>query len=270
MGRIFTFGCSFTDYEWPTWADIILYGNEGYNVGLSGAGNETILYRVMETHRKFNIDENDTIIIMFTNPIRWDYINGDTPKFSQYGQVTTIKELNQYQNKFFTIEGLCYKSYYSIIAIKNFLENNGVKYLFTSMNNLFQDIDSYFVELELSNELIDLMSYVKENVKFEIPSMYSFLQSNGFIKNRNWGITKKWDGYNDYHPRPTQHFEFVKQHILSKINCDLNIDLEFVKNMEKIIDEFNDIKDYLNYNSGIYPSIYDKKIGSQVYMKNIS
>jgi hypothetical protein len=33
--RIFTFGCSFTEYEWPTWADIILYKNIRYimNIG---------------------------------------------------------------------------------------------------------------------------------------------------------------------------------------------------------------------------------------------
>jgi len=34
MGRIFTFGCSFTEYSWPTWADMILHKREGVNYGI--------------------------------------------------------------------------------------------------------------------------------------------------------------------------------------------------------------------------------------------
>ena len=40
--RLFVFGCSFTQYRWPTWADIIAKDNphlEYFNTANSGAGN---------------------------------------------------------------------------------------------------------------------------------------------------------------------------------------------------------------------------------------
>ena len=40
--RVFAFGCSFTCYRWPTWADLIgkqCEGAEFRNYGKSGAGN---------------------------------------------------------------------------------------------------------------------------------------------------------------------------------------------------------------------------------------
>ena len=43
--RIFTFGCSFTNYLWSTWANILGYEfreAEFYNFGKSGAGNQYI------------------------------------------------------------------------------------------------------------------------------------------------------------------------------------------------------------------------------------
>ena len=40
--RLFTFGCSFTDYRWATWANILAYelDCEFHNFGKSGAGNQ--------------------------------------------------------------------------------------------------------------------------------------------------------------------------------------------------------------------------------------
>lgn len=269
MNRLFTFGCSFTNYQWPTWADILLYNGEGKNLGLSGSGNESILFRLMEAHRKYEIGGDDTVIIMFTTPIRWDIIGGEIPEFISYGQVTNVDKLKKYENELYSVEGLSFKSYYSIVAIKNYLENNGIKYYFTSLNNIFEDVDNYFVDLRISNELKDLMIYVKNDVRFEIPSMYSFLEKRKIIKNRSWGITKKWYGYYDYHPRPIHHFQYVKEEILPKIgNIDI-IEEDEVKKMETIIDRFEDIKEYLDYNTKEYPSIYNKKEGPMIYMKSL-
>ena len=49
MRRLFTVGCSFTHFYWPTWADILgsTY-DEYYNWGLSGLGNRAICERLAE------------------------------------------------------------------------------------------------------------------------------------------------------------------------------------------------------------------------------
>ena len=44
MKRLITFGCSFTDYSWPTWADIIALDREVEyeNWAIGGGGNQQI------------------------------------------------------------------------------------------------------------------------------------------------------------------------------------------------------------------------------------
>jgi len=75
--RIFAFGCSFTSYLWPTWADIIASecnNAKFYNLGKSGSGNLSIACKVAETHNIFNFEKNDLVLIMwssFTREDRW-------------------------------------------------------------------------------------------------------------------------------------------------------------------------------------------------------
>ena len=96
--RIFTLGCSFTNYAWPTWADIILYGNEGYNLGITGAGFDVLLYRLLEADRVYKLTPNDVVIVILTTPLRWDLIvNQECPLWNGFGQVTTSPN-SKYEN----------------------------------------------------------------------------------------------------------------------------------------------------------------------------
>lgn len=263
--RVFTFGCSFTNYEWPTWADILLYGNNGYNMGISGSGNESMLYRIMEADRKFNFTQEDEIVVMFTTPIRWDIINGTIPRFLGYGQVTNVDEVSKYNGELYTVDSLCFKSYYSILAIKNYLENRRIKYTFSSITNIYEDVDNYFEVVEVSKELNDLINYVKTEVIFDLPSVYDFLNNNGYVKNKMWGVSKKWKNYNDYHPRPHQYFKYVKKHILPKLNIDLKMTMEDISKIEYDIDIATDMVDYMDLFREKYSTITDKKFGPEIF-----
>jgi hypothetical protein len=69
----FAFGCSFTNYSWPTWADMIGKEFESYeNWGKSGGGNQFIFNSLMECVVKNKISKDDTVIIMWTNISRED------------------------------------------------------------------------------------------------------------------------------------------------------------------------------------------------------
>ena len=78
--RFFAFGCSFTSYCPPTWADILaseMPTTEYYNFGAGGGGNLMINNRVAQANLKFKFDENDLVIVMFTTMCREDrYIRG--------------------------------------------------------------------------------------------------------------------------------------------------------------------------------------------------
>jgi len=73
MNRFFAFGCSFTNYKWPTWADILAREFNYYeNWGQQGGGNSFIFYSLMECITRNKITKDDTIIIMWSTIVRED------------------------------------------------------------------------------------------------------------------------------------------------------------------------------------------------------
>jgi hypothetical protein len=81
QGRLFTFGCSFTSYLWPTWADIINFDldNQFYNWGVRGIGNVAILYKMLECDLKYKFNSDDIILVTWSSWNREDrlYPNGE-------------------------------------------------------------------------------------------------------------------------------------------------------------------------------------------------
>jgi hypothetical protein len=74
--RLFTFGCSFTSYVYPTWADIISVNfDEYYNFGRSGCSNTYIMNKVVMADEliEFNCD-TDTVIVLLTGFGRFSYL----------------------------------------------------------------------------------------------------------------------------------------------------------------------------------------------------
>lgn len=77
MQRLFVFGCSFTNYMWPTWADIVAYdlGIPYFNYGLPGLGNVGISHRIIEADIKHTFTNDDIIMIFWTSWCREDRIS---------------------------------------------------------------------------------------------------------------------------------------------------------------------------------------------------
>ena len=82
--RLFAFGCSFTNYYWPTWVDIVAQELQipYYNYGQAGAGNQYIFNKLMQADSYYQFDKNDLVIVCWTNVAREDrYAHGhwETP-----------------------------------------------------------------------------------------------------------------------------------------------------------------------------------------------
>ena len=79
--RIFAFGCSFTGYIYPTWADIIYKSMspdvEFYNFGKSGGGNVFIANRITEANRKFKFTDTDLVVVLWSTHARIDFYKSD-------------------------------------------------------------------------------------------------------------------------------------------------------------------------------------------------
>ena len=89
--RIFTYGCSVTAHHWPTWADIVLHSAiincySVFNAGLTGLGNTGIKRSLIQTHEKYDITSEDTLLVMWTSFLREDrythFPKQDNPKHS--------------------------------------------------------------------------------------------------------------------------------------------------------------------------------------------
>ena len=77
--RCFTFGCSFTNFFWPTYPDIIErdLGIPTQNWGLCGQGNVGIYHRMLEADLKYNFTDEDLIIVVWSTWHREDrFIKG--------------------------------------------------------------------------------------------------------------------------------------------------------------------------------------------------
>jgi len=73
--RLFVFGCSFTQYRWPTWADIIAKDNphlEYFNTANSGAGNLYIFNQLSQHINHYEMNSEDLVMIMWSTFYRED------------------------------------------------------------------------------------------------------------------------------------------------------------------------------------------------------
>ena len=72
--RFFAFGCSFTSYFWPTWADIIAHDLDipYQNWGISGIGNVGLHARLIECDITNKFTKKDLVIVQWSSWIRED------------------------------------------------------------------------------------------------------------------------------------------------------------------------------------------------------
>lgn len=78
--RLFTFGCSYTQWQWPTWADIIAYDLqlEYQNWGQPGIGNISIASKILECDLKNKFTKDDLILVNWSSWHRIDFVDGVT------------------------------------------------------------------------------------------------------------------------------------------------------------------------------------------------
>lgn len=73
--RLFVFGCSFTGYRWPTWADILSWkmsDAEYHNFARSGAGQLFIVSQLSQAINHHQIGPDDLVAVMWSTFYRED------------------------------------------------------------------------------------------------------------------------------------------------------------------------------------------------------
>lgn len=78
--RFFAFGCSFTNYYWAMWPEVVkqeLGDVEFYNNGLVGAGNLFIAHQIYDANEVYQFDEHDLIMVCWSSVYRNDWFIDD-------------------------------------------------------------------------------------------------------------------------------------------------------------------------------------------------
>jgi hypothetical protein len=223
--RLFTFGCSFTNYKWQTWADIIgTQFSEFQNWGKSGAGNFFISSSLYECHSIHKITKDDVVLIMFSSIDRFDFINQKSDfetngtiygeNHSLYGDFV----FNKWSEEF----GL-YNSWFSIASAKQLLDSIGCDYQLMKAFN-FNQVDGprEYEKSRNPNHRVDIcLDLIDEMVKGE--NIVEFHKQ----KNQHYyfeDLPNKVDG----HPPISVYLDWIKQ----------NMKKYYVKEMDIICEDW--------------------------------
>jgi len=156
MSRLFTFGCSFTNYAWPTWADFLgLEFDYFENWGVPGIGNVAIANRVAECFVKNDITETDTVIIQWSSHIRHDYhlfkeetgrdaANGWKTKGSIFGYTNAELYDDNWLNNFFDEDSYIMLSLNAMYTTLELVKSKKCKWKTTSIGE-FDKLGTDFV-----------------------------------------------------------------------------------------------------------------------------
>lgn len=211
MSRLFTFGCSFTNYKWPTWADLLgREFNDFFNYGRSGAGNLYISTSIAEASIKHNINNNDTVIVMWSSFTRADQYKDN--EWVTNGNVLNFLNINDnllHDELSFNLRGCYIRDLAQIFLTYHFLQNIGCKFYFLSMLDIsatpYEKNPKYFNE-----NIKDVIEFYTPILKHIRPSVVET------IFNNNWNSRKiVIEGKNyprgDRHPLPLEHLEYIEK-----------------------------------------------------------
>jgi len=216
MSRFFAFGCSFTYYCWPTWADLIgSQYDEYYNQAFYGRGNQYIMHSVYEADSLKAFTPDDTVIVMLTGFTRNDtFINGQwTYRGSVYNPQNSEIYTDEWMKNFWSLEQGMLNLWMAAKAIKALLDLRGCKYEIINAfdnngNNMSQEafgskdqIDSTFSDKFL-DEYLELLS---SKVAFQ-----RFLDNNYQKKDYYYFEQEQ---FFDVHPTVNMHAEFIKKYL---------------------------------------------------------
>lgn len=228
MTRLFTFGCSFTESNWPTWADIVSREYKYFeNWAQRGAGNSFIFYSLIECHRRNKISQYDRVMIMWSSIGREDrYVNG---KWLTPGSIYNQADYDEnFVKKFADPTGYLLRDAAHLAGAKALLDSIGCQYYFFSVVPFNVPDDNIFKVFSTDHKIEQLyykdFAVVKPSV-YEIIFNYNWYNRVGPKDNeklraeyeiKRGGEWPTWEKFTE------QDFTNIPKHIVDEINVKHN------------------------------------------------
>ena len=205
MNRFFAFGCSFTNFAYPTYADILSLNFDHYqNWGRGGSGNHFIFNSIIEANQRHNFSTDDTIIVQWTNTGREDRYshNGWIGDGNIYSQLTYNED---WVKKYITERGCLLRDLAFIQAVYLLLINAKCNFKFISMVPLSKH-DEWIDHNNSEVKNNDIYQVYKEVLQVIRPSFYET------VYNKQWLTEMYHNGkLRDSHPTPNEHLEYIRK-----------------------------------------------------------
>lgn len=242
--RFFAFGCSFTEYWWPTWADLIAKEiPESYNFGKSGGGNHFIFNSLMEAYARHKFTSDDLIIVKWTSVAREDrYVNGS---WLIPGNIYTQSFYDEnFVKNFVNFRGCLIRDCAFIQGAKLILDSFNLDYAFLSMVPI-DSVNQHTLNFGKTDR--DILNLYRDTLSIIKPSIYEVLYNCSWsslpaCKFLNSGTNQIYD---DHHPLPLYHIQYL-QKVFNKINFSENT-INYANEETKILLNPNTVAN-VNYN----------------------
>lgn len=240
MKRLFVVGCSFTQYYWPTWADILGREYDHFeNWAQPGLGNRAIMERLTELVMSNTITKNDTIIVQWSEIHRYDVHHRMPMRISRpHTGDGWNSHGNIFQHPGFTKEWIfdnwkefsyTYHSYNFIKLGKTLLESLPCISLMTSFNDLSEEArldNELAMYLPIFENMLPPMKEFTSKLEFEKPQLVDAVTHNRFV---------------DEHPTPLAHLAYLKEFILPKL--EKTVDEDWVQQAQDLLKKITFLTD---------------------------
>jgi len=193
--RFYSFGCSWTNFIWPTWADIVAWDLEVpfENWGITGSCNQVISSKLVECDLKNTFTTNDLIVVV------WSGWNRES----------------RYKNKIWHTGGNIFNSdYYDQAWLKKYwdydwdiIRNSTIIH---NTSKAYKDMISYqcsifpfpddIVSSEVDNSSTQISNFYKNKIVF--PTTFKFTENCRYNGNCR-----------DTHPDILAHLDFVENQL---------------------------------------------------------
>lgn len=271
MKRLFTFGCSYTKYIWPTWADFLSLNYDYYeNWGLPGIGCRGIAERIAECHSRNNLGPTDTVIVQWTTHMRNDFYHTKPstkriPGWQTAGSVFApfnygILYDDDWINKFFCEPAYVMHCLNNMVLTQGLLKSVGSNWYFTSIS----DWPKLSSDLETDENMFERLSNKVQDI-WEIYPLFDFYKKiwdnhedhwiegiENFLKDKpdtRWVFKERLKPKRaDPHPNPYANCLWLNERVRPKLGLP-----NFPEKEESWIKELNDIqnakpdRDYLEH-----------------------
>jgi|TARA_B100000902_G_C27321515_1_gene924983 hypothetical protein len=210
--RIFTFGCSFTGYQWGTWANILgveFPEAEFRNFGRSGAGNQYIHNMIMQADNVYNFTHEDLVIVQWTNVCREDRYLPEKDGWLVPGNIFSQGDYNQnFIENYFSEFGSYVRDFALIKSAHQLLKHRCNHHMIKMLD--FEYSNQWELKPNPDLNLQTLTHMYEESIGQILPSFYATLWNNNLEAKlaKDKKIVHKL--FHDGHPTPLEHYDYLK------------------------------------------------------------